>query len=69
LPLRTGPLAAAAALFVVLSLTSPQIDSGIPPGALRGLVKAGELLLFTWALGALGLIRPRDWRHALATAN
>lgn len=69
LPLRTGPLAAAAALFVVLSLTSPQIDAGIPPGALRGLVKAGELLLFTWALGALGLMPPRDWRRALAAAN
>lgn len=69
LPLRKGPLAGAVALFVLLSLTALQIDAGMPLGAPRGLLKAGLLLLFVWALGALGLMRPRDWRRAFAAAN
>jgi len=69
LPLRQGALIAAVGLFVLLGTAAPQLDAVAPPGVLRALTKAGVLLAFVAALGALGLLRPRDWRRALATAG
>ena len=69
LPLRHGPLVVALGLFVLLGLTVPQLDAVVSSGVMHIAVKAGVLLAFVVALGAIGLLRPRDWQRGLATAG
>lgn len=69
LPIRWGPIAAAVGLFVLLGLAVPLLDAGLTPGFLRVLVKAGVLLAFVVAVGALGILPVQGWRRALATSG
>lgn len=69
LPIRTAPLVAAIGLFVLLGLAAPQLDAALLGGELRALAKASVLLAYVAALAWLGLLRPREWRRALATAR
>jgi O-antigen/teichoic acid export membrane protein len=69
LPLRRGPMMAAAGLFVVLGLAVPMLDASLAPGVLRVLTKVSLLLVFVTAVGALGLLPLRGWRSALAAAG